>query len=101
MALVARAGSITRSPRGAARWWAKVAPYVFISPLYLLLLAFGLLPILFSLGVSLFNWQCVAQAQFTGLSNYGVLLTDPDFLTALRNTVIVWLGSTVPMVFLA
>ncbi|HZU14303.1 MAG TPA: sugar ABC transporter permease [Chloroflexota bacterium] len=101
MALVARAGSITRSPRGAARWWAKVAPYVFISPFYLLFLAFGLLPILFSLGVSLFNWQGVAQAQFTGLSNYGVLLTDPDFLTALGNTVIVWLGSTVPMVFLA
>lgn len=101
MAVAARTGAPSQSRRRSGRRWVKFAPYLFISPFYLLFLAFGLLPIVFSLAVSLFNWQGVAQAQFTGLTNYRVLLQDPDFLTALGNTVIVWLGSTVPMIFLA
>jgi cellobiose transport system permease protein len=99
MALAARTGLRRKQSPRRSRF--KIAPYLFISPFYLIFLAFGLVPIVLSLGVSLFDWQGVAEANFIGLSNFTVLLRDPDFLTALKNTVIVWLGSTVPMVFLA
>jgi ABC-type sugar transport system permease subunit len=99
LALPALARRETARPRD--RWWRRAAPYVFISPFYLIFLAFGLLPIVFSLGVSLYDWRGVTPWSFVGLNNYQVLLRDPGFYTALRNTVIVWLGSVPPMILLA
>ncbi len=83
------------------RWWRVAAPYTFISPFYLIFLAFGLLPIAFSLIVSLYDWNGITPGGFVGLDNYRVLLQDPEFYTALFNTVYVWLGSVPPMVLLA
>jgi ABC-type sugar transport system permease subunit len=83
------------------RWWRRVAPYAFISPFYLVFLAFGLLPIVYSLGVSLYDWRGVTPGSYVGLENYRVLLQDPAFYKALRNTAFVWLGSVPPMIFLA
>ena len=83
------------------RWWRRAAPYVFVSPFYLIFLAFGLLPIVFSLGVSLYDWRGTTPGAYVGLTNYQVLLHDPGFYTALRNTVFVWLGSVPPMILLA
>ena len=87
--------------RSRDRWWRRAAPYVFVSPFYLIFLAFGLLPIIFSLGVSLFDWRGTTPGAYVGLTNYQVLLHDPGFYTALRNTVFVWLGSVPPMIVLA
>lgn len=83
------------------RWWRRAAPYVFISPFYIVFLAFGLLPIVFSLGVSLYDWRGVSPGGFVGLANYQVLLHDPAFFQALRNTLYIWVGSVPPMIFLA
>jgi ABC-type sugar transport system permease subunit len=83
------------------RWWLRAAPYVFVSPFYLIFLAFGLLPIIFSLGVSLYDWRGITPGAFVGLANYQVLLHDPAFYTALRNTIFVWLGSVPLMILLA
>ena len=83
------------------RWWLRAAPYVFVSPFYLIFLAFGLLPIVFSLGVSLYDWRGTTPGAYVGLSNYQLLLRDPTFYTALRNTVFIWLGSVPPMILLA
>jgi ABC-type sugar transport system permease subunit len=95
----------TLAPRETARpldrWWRRAAPYVFVSPFYLIFLAFGLLPIVFSLGVSLYDWRGTTPGAFVGLTNFQVLLHDPGFYTALRNTVFVWLGSVPPMILLA
>jgi ABC-type sugar transport system permease subunit len=99
LALPALARRETARPRD--RWWRRAAPYVFISPFYLIFLAFGLLPIVFSLGVSVYDWRGVTPGSFVGLNNYQVLLRDSGFYTALRNTVIVWLGSVPPMILLA
>ena len=101
MSVAADIGPRTGIGRQSRRRKVKLAPYLFISPFYLLFLAFGLLPILFSLAVSLYDWRGTQQATFTGLSNYQVLFHDADFFAALTNTIIVWLGSTVPMIFLA
>jgi len=83
------------------RWWRTAAPYVFISPFYIIFLAFGLLPIVFSLAVSLYDWRGTTPGAFVGLQNYQVLLRDPAFYKSLWNTVFVWFGSVPPMILLA
>jgi len=69
----------------------RLAPYAFIAPASILLLAFGVLPILVALLVSftdmnlagLGNWS---RIQFIGFDNYVELFTDASFWQALMNT---------------
>jgi ABC-type sugar transport system permease subunit len=68
--------------------WEKVAPYVFISPFYILFAIFGAFPILFSLWISFMNWKGVRGGTYVGLDNYAHLFADPNFQIALVNTVI-------------
>jgi ABC-type sugar transport system permease subunit len=83
------------------RWWRAAAPYVFISPFYIIFLAFGLLPIIFSLVVSVFDWRGTTPGGYVGLANYRVLLNDPSFYKAIFNTAYVWIGTVPTMIFLA
>ncbi len=85
----------------AGRWWYALSPYVFISPFYLIFLLFGLLPIVFSLAVSMYDWRGTTPGDFVGLENYRVLLQDPALYKSLLNTVYIWLGSVPPMILLA
>ena len=48
MAVALPALARRETARPVDRWWRRVAPYAFISPFYLVFLAFGLLPIVFS-----------------------------------------------------
>lgn len=102
---MAPTAQLTQAQRPAVRrrerWWRAAAPYVFVSPFYILFLAFGLLPIIFSLVVSLYDWRGTTPGGFVGLQNYHVLLRDPTFYKSLLNTVYVWIGSVPPMIFLA
>jgi ABC-type sugar transport system permease subunit len=79
----------------------KIAPYVFVSPFFILFLIFGLYPTLYSIYISFFNWTISGSQGFIGLTNYINLLTkDPFFYTSLKNTV--WLlifGSLLQHVF--
>lgn len=84
-----------------ARWWRVASPYIFISPFYIIFLLFGLLPILFSVGVSLYDWRGTTPGSFVGIDNYRILLRDPALYRSLWNTVVVWLGSTPPIILLA
>lgn len=66
------------------------------TPAALLLLAFVIGPTLAVLGISLTDWNFAApHVRFLGLGNYGALLSDPLFWTALRNTC-VYVLITVP-----
>src|SRR5436189_3789718 len=98
------AGQVRQAVRiggGSSGRRVKLAPYLFISPFYIIFLAFGLLPIVFSAVVSLYDWQGTTPGSFVGFSNYQVLLQDSDFYTSLWNTVWIWLGSVPTMVLLA
>jgi ABC-type sugar transport system permease subunit len=67
------------------------APYVFISPFFLLFLIFGVYPIGYSIVSSFFNWRLIGTKPpvFIGFDNYvNVLTIDPFFNAALINTVI-------------
>ena len=65
----------------------KIAPYLFVSPFLVTFLVFGLYPIVKSLSLSLYATNGPKDHVYVGLSNYVFILHDPDFHTALWNTV--------------
>mgnify|MGYP005844210243 CR=1 FL=1 len=67
--------------------WPKLAPYVFISPFFIIFLIFGAFPIVFSGIVSLMDWRGLKPGEFIGFQNYINLFRDRDFLKAVLNTV--------------
>ncbi len=81
---------------------AYAAPYLMISPFYILFLIFGLFPILFSLYLAFHAWDGLGDMEFVGLRNFRNLLTDdPDFWISVGNTFAIWFLSTLPQLFLA
>src|SRR5919108_1558342 len=64
------------------------APYLFISPFYLLYVLFMLIPIGVSLWLSLTEWVGLGTPHWVGLRNYRLLATDISFHRALGNTAV-------------
>ncbi|MBP1962911.1 sugar ABC transporter permease [Paenibacillus aceris] len=84
------------------RFKAHLAPYVMISPFYILFIAFSLFPILFSLYLAFHSWDGLGPMEFVGLRNFRNLLTDdPEFWKSVGNTFVIWFLSTVPQLFAA
>ncbi|MBM4265620.1 MAG: sugar ABC transporter permease [Deltaproteobacteria bacterium] len=70
-----------------------VAGRLFVAPALIAIAIFFLVPVVAALGLSLTDFDIYALAdrrnlRFVGWANYGTLLTDPLFWTALRNTAI-------------
>ncbi|MGI8747360.1 MAG: carbohydrate ABC transporter permease, partial [Deinococcus sp.] len=92
---------------GGARWdnfQRRYAPYIFISPFFILFAVFGLFPLLFSLYLSFHQWQPASglgSMKFIGWRNFTDNLTDPTFWQSLRNTAIIALESGVPQHLIA
>lgn len=61
---------------------------LFVSPNLLGFIAFFAGPLVFSLFVSLTEWDAFGEPVFVGLRNYGALLGDPLFWRSLRNIVL-------------
>lgn len=94
-----RGSRSARRPIPWSRWQRRLAPYLFISPFYVLFVAFGLYPILFSLYLSFHRWDAVGglgTMKWVGLGNYADLLSDPWFWKSLGNTVVLLLISGLP-----
>lgn len=72
-----------------------------LAPYFLLFLIFGLLPILYSLYLGFHRWDGLSPIRNVGLQNYARVWSDPSFVKALSNTLIIWLGSTLITVCLA
>ena len=64
----------------------QLAPYVFISPFYILYAAFMLYPLVSSMWTSFHFQRTLETSVFVGLFNYRILLGDPQFWQALFNT---------------
>jgi cellobiose transport system permease protein len=75
--------------------------YAAISPFYLLFLCFGLIPVGFSLYLSLHRWDGLGPMEWAGLAQFRYLLTDTDFWSSIGNTLIIWALATFPMILLA
>ena len=64
-----------------------LAPWIFTGPALLFALVFLYAPVVFSVGLSLSDWNFIRpQAQFVGLDNYARIFRDPNFRDALSNT---------------
>ncbi len=85
-----------------SRWDVKVSPYLYISPFFILFLVTGLFPILYTAYVSVHEWHALrGQGDFVGLKNFADVFDQPDFWLSLRNTLSIFLLSSVPQVILA
>jgi len=100
--LRADAPAATRASASRARWRKrarKLAPYAFIAPFFILFGVFGLFPLLFSVWLSLHQWDAaagLAAMHWVGLENYRYALTDPWFRLSLGNTLWFAVASGVP-----
>jgi multiple sugar transport system permease protein len=88
-----------------AIWQRRYAPYLFISPFFILFAVFGLFPTLFSLYLSFTRWNPLdglANIKFVGLENYQFLLTDDTlFRKSLINTAVLGVISGIPQHIIA
>ncbi|ASS68029.1 MULTISPECIES: sugar ABC transporter permease [unclassified Paenibacillus] len=85
----------------ASRLWRHRKEYLAISPFYILFAIFGLFPIAFSMYLSFQKWDGIGRMSYNGVNNYRFMLTDPEFWRAVGNTLLIWIYSTIPMLFIA
>ena len=81
---------------------AKVSPYLFVAPFFVLFGAIGLFPLLYTAYVSLFDWEVGAdEPTFIGLENYRTLFEDDQFWNALFNSFSIFVLSSGPQIVVA
>lgn len=97
-----------RSPRRIAfgqklgRWDIKFSPYLYISPFFILFAVVGIFPLLYTGWVSLHAWDLIGgQGTFVGVDNFTFILGQGAFWIALRNTIGIFLLSSVPQIAFA
>jgi cellobiose transport system permease protein len=80
----------------------RVSPYLYVLPFFLLFGLFGAFPLLYTVWVSLFDWDFLAETHtFIGLDNYTRLAGDHTFWNAVANTAQIMVLATVPQLALA
>ena len=62
--------------------------YVVIAPMVIGTLIFGIVPILYSAGLSLMKWDGLGEKTFNGLTNFVNLMKDEKFRYEIRNTLV-------------
>ncbi|GHJ55756.1 carbohydrate ABC transporter permease [Micromonospora chersina] len=84
------------------RWDLKYSPYLYVTPFFVLFGVFGLFPVLYTVYVSLFDYELLSGTkEFAGLENYRLLMQDAQFWNAAYNTLGIFLLSTVPQLIVA
>jgi len=64
----------------------QLTPYLFLSPSLAVVAIFGFYPIAFAFYMSFHHWKILGQPDFVGLKNFLAIVTQDEFLVALRNT---------------
>lgn len=72
-----------------------ITPYLFISPFFLGFLVLQLLPIAFSVYLSLANWSGMGAIEFSGFSNFAMMVEDAKFWNAFKVTAIITFVCTI------
>ena len=98
-----KVGAAPRARRNLLRRLdAKLSPYLFISPFFLVFGVFGLFPLGYTAYISLTDRNLLAPvSHFIGLHNYALLLHDSYFWNSVENTFAIWILATVPQLLLA
>lgn len=85
-----------------SRWDFKLAPYLYISPFFVLFIVIGLFPIGYTAVISFMDWDLVRNSgTFIGFDQYAYVLGNPKFWIALRNTFSIFLLSSIPQLIIA
>lgn len=88
-----------RAPASDVAGVGRVRATVFITPALLLIAVFLVFPAVWTLYLGLTNFALLgpnaAHPQFVGLSNYTMILSDPQFLRSLGLTLLFVLGSAI------
>ena len=81
----------------------KASPYLYLAPFFLLFLAFGIFPLVYTIWLSFHsvNSYDISQTAWVGAANYVRLWHDSFFWNALRNTAFIAVVSTVPQLLMA
>jgi cellobiose transport system permease protein len=87
--------------RRLSLWDHRYSGYVYVAPFFIIFCAFGIFPILYTGFVSLHDWHIIGSHTWVGLDNFSTLFNDPRFWTAFRNTLSIWVLSTVPQLCIA
>ncbi|PPI00516.1 ABC transporter permease [Rathayibacter sp. AY1B7] len=86
----------------ASRFDVKASPYLYISPFFLLFALTGAFPLVYTLVVSLYDWQLLqGQGDFVGFANFAAVLGDRFFWNSIVNTLSIFLLSTIPQLAVA
>lgn len=67
----------------------RLMPYLFLIPIYLLIVTFKYIPFGTAIQKSFYNWDGGNTDIFVGLQNYIAVFKDPIFFTSLRNVAVV------------
>lgn len=88
--------------RRASGWDRKLSPYLYISPFFILFAVVGLFPLVYTAWVAAHDWDLImGQGEFVGLENFLHVLQQRAFWVALRNTLSIFVLSSVPQVLAA
>lgn len=85
-----------RAPRDS--WRKHWREYLAISPFYVLFLAFGIVPLVYAVQLSMTSWNGLGEPEFVGLDQFARILTSGEFGTALFNTVVIFLMGQIPVI---
>ncbi len=89
LAVILGITAMTTSRYSAATKRASVAAWAFAAPSALHLLVFTFVPLVFTLYLSMHDWDMLASERpFIGLGNYSEMFGDAGFWNALRNTMV-------------
>jgi cellobiose transport system permease protein len=85
-----------------SKWDLKISPYLYISPFFIMFAIVGLFPIAYTAVISFMDWDLVRNSgTWVGFDQYVWILTQPHFWTALRNTLSIFVLSSVPQLIVA
>ncbi len=87
--LTLRRQTAVAAPPPARRRRVELAPYLFLAPFFLAFIAFQLFPILFSILLSLADWNGMGELNFVGLDNFAGILKDVKFWNAFQVTLVI------------
>lgn len=81
----------------------KASPYAYIAPFFLVFGAFGLYPLLYTGWIALHRVEMISldRMEWVGWENFSRVLQDPEFWTAVGNTFVTGVISTVPQLLVA
>ena len=87
-AVVPRPTVARRQPRIKRRHGEAGAAWAYVSPAALIILGLGILPMAWSLVLSMQSSDLITPPQWIGLKNYEVISQDPSFRAAVLHTVV-------------